>query len=145
MSPKWGKPLTNFEIDFLLQGRVPDYIGCMPDEQFVSYIREHKPERYVAVVNLQSGPPGTHWVLVSAKPEYARYVDPLGFDPEDIVLEVLPGQVSYNERRLQDKKSVSCGHICCVIAVFPDLLEQMLKNTADKNEALAHKYFKKLL
>jgi activator of 2-hydroxyglutaryl-CoA dehydratase len=90
-----------------------------------SYSKSNLPSQQKAkgkwfIVNLDSGPPGTHWVLVyNCEPELCSYFDSYGVEPPTEVKKFMIDtnkECEYNDLQLQALGSTQCGWWCMYVA-----------------------------
>jgi hypothetical protein len=70
------------------------------------------------VINTQpKNLPGEHWIAVYIKPDLIQVHDPLGiYYPNVLVNKIMSAhrKVVFNRVRVQDSKTVTCGHLCLI-------------------------------
>lgn len=101
-------PLTNFEIDDMLQ-HIPHFRGTFSKDQ----LPQPQTKQDCMVINLEdfADGNGSHWTCVFGN----EYFDSFGLPPPDVVRDWMlkkNKQVLYNSSKLQKDESVLCGLFC---------------------------------
>lgn len=103
-----GKDLIKY-ADIL---NIPYFRGVFMRDRLPLRVRRNES----AIVNLDSqlGSGGTHWVCYIKRNNFVQYFDSFGNlrPPAELVRYWKVSDIRYNYKRLQNKSSVNCGHLC---------------------------------
>ena len=104
------KPLTNHELlKYAKLFKIKNFRGVfmrdtLPKNRFKSIES--------GIVNLDSNKSqGTHWVCYYGN----NYFDSFGLPPPDEVVKYMKTPIFYNSNEIQDRQSVTCGHLCLYV------------------------------
>jgi hypothetical protein len=113
--------LTNVYIEKVLLPRCKYFRGVYSCNSIPEDIVHS--QNFCIICNLSKlGEPGTHFVCIIVRPEYALYIDSFGMTCHEPnishFLSRLNKPVFYNNRRVQDFSSRLCGGFCMLFVLF---------------------------
>lgn len=135
-----NKELTNIDINKKLS-KIKGYAGC-----FLKSEIQMKPSDICAVVNLESHPPGSHWVSFYIRSGILYYFDSFGIVPPNEIVEIAKNrklEIVYQDSDLQKLSSKRCGYYCVYFIKemaknksFFDVVFSFKQSPSEKNELL---------
>lgn len=104
------KPLTNYELlNHAKLLKIKNFSGVFMRDTLPK-VRSKPTDSGIVNLDLHKSE-GTHWVCYY----YNNYFDSFGLPPPNEVVEYMKTPIFYNSNEIQDRQSVTCGHLCLYV------------------------------